>query len=109
VSLFNHELTENQKEWAGPAVHYGLGSALGAVYGLMAARPEARAGAGTSYGAAVWLAADEVAVPMLGLSGPPSETPLSGHVNALASHLIFGLVTHFGRKLLLKLDNISRY
>jgi putative membrane protein len=107
LSLFDHELTRSQKKWAGPAVHYALGTTLGAVYGAMAACPEARAGAGTSYGAAVWLAADEVAVPMLGFSGPPTETPVSGHVNALASHFVFGLVTHFARKILLRLDSIK--
>ena len=58
-------------------------------------------GAGTGYGAAVWVGADEIAVPLFGLSGPPDETPLSGHVKALASHLVFGLVTHLTRKLVL--------
>ena len=45
--------------------------------------------------------AEEIAMPLVGLSGPPTDTPLSGHVNALASHLVYGLVTHFKRKLVL--------
>lgn len=53
------------------------------------------------YGAAIWLGADEIAEPLVGLSGPPTDTPLSGHVNALASHPVYGLVTHFTRKLVL--------
>lgn len=100
-TIFNHELTEDEKQWAGPAVHYGVGATLGAIYGGLAPCTPVEAGAGTAYGAAVWAGADEVAVPLFGLSGPPTETPLSGHVNALASHLVFGLVTHLTRKLVL--------
>lgn len=102
TTVFDHELTADETEWAGPAMHYGLGTTLGVVYGALAVcTPSVERGAGTAYGSAVWLGADEVAVPLAGLSGPPSETPLSGHVKALASHLVFGLVTHLTRKLAL--------
>ncbi len=101
TAIFDHELREDEKRWAGPAVHYGLGAALGALYGALALSTEVEVGAGTAYGSAVWLGADEIAVPMVGLSGPPTETPLTGHVSALASHLVFGLVTHLTRKLVL--------
>jgi putative membrane protein len=101
AAVFDHELTEDEKKWAGPAVHYGFGMTLGAVYGSLAVCTPVQVGAGTGYGAAVWAGADEIAVPLFGLSGPPDETPLSGHVKALASHLVFGLVTHFTRKLVL--------
>jgi uncharacterized membrane protein YagU involved in acid resistance len=100
-TVFHHELAEDESKWAGPLVHYGLGTVLGAVYGAMAKAKTVQAGAGTGYGAAVWAGADEIAVPLVGLSGPPTETPLSGHVNALASHLVYGLVTHLTRKLVL--------
>ncbi|MDQ2944640.1 MAG: DUF1440 domain-containing protein [Acidobacteriota bacterium] len=99
----DHELTEDEKKWAGPAVHYSLGTSLGAVYGALAETvPVATAGAGTLYGTAVWFGADEIAVPAFGLSKSPSETPLSSHVSALASHLVFGLVTALTRKLILR-------
>jgi uncharacterized membrane protein YagU involved in acid resistance len=101
TTLFHHELSEDEKKWAGPAVHYGLGTVLGAVYGTLAARMPVDKGAGASYGSAVWLGADEIAVPLFGLSGPPTATPLSGHMKALASHLVFGYVTHFTRRLIL--------
>ena len=101
--IFDHPLREDEKKWAGPAVHYGLGTTLGAIYGALADRvPGVSAGAGTLYGAAVWLSADEMAVPALGLSGPPSETPASGHAMALASHLVFGIVTSATRRILLR-------
>lgn len=39
-------------------------------------------------GLKVWLVADEAAVPALGLSGSPTEVPLSKHAYALASHFV---------------------
>jgi putative membrane protein len=101
TTVFDHELTDHQKIWAGPAVHYAVGATFGALYGTLATATEVDAFSGTAYGTALWLAADEIGVPLAGLSGPPAETPLSGHFNALASHLVFGLVTHFTRKLVL--------
>jgi uncharacterized membrane protein YagU involved in acid resistance len=85
--------------WAAGALQRGKN--LGAFSGAMIPKAPIEVGAGTGYGAAVWLAADEVAVPMLGLSGPPSVTPFSGHANALASHLVFGIVTYLVRRIVL--------
>lgn len=101
TEVFGHELAEYEKKWAGPLVHYGLGAALGAFYGACASATSIDAGAGTGYGSAVWIVADEIAVPLAGLSGPPTVTPLSGHLNALTSHLVYGFVTHLTRKLVL--------
>lgn len=92
--LFDHKLTEEEKKWAGPAVHYGFGTVAGATYGVLSATmPMVRSGLGTAYGSAVWLAADEIAVPAFGLSQSPAETPLSSHVQALIAHLVYGLTT----------------
>lgn len=102
-TVFNHELTGEEKQWAGPAVHYGLGTTLGAVYGVLAeVLPGSTVGAGTLYGTAVWLVADEIAVPAFGLSQPPTETPASSHLTAWASHLVFGLVTDLTRRLVMR-------
>jgi hypothetical protein len=100
-AVFGHDLTATEKKWAGPAMHYGMGTKLGALYGALAPSTPIEAGAGTAYGAAVWLGADEIAVPLFGLSKLPMETPLSSHVNALAAHLVFGLVLHVTRKIVL--------
>lgn len=98
--LLGHDLTERGQQWAGPAMHYGFGSSVGAVYGALAeAEPRAAVGAGLPFGAAVWLLADEAAVPALGLSGPPWEHPPSTHAYALASHLVYGLTTEAVRRL----------
>jgi hypothetical protein len=101
--VFRHELTGEEKKWAGPAVHYAFGGLVGAVYGAMASSTRlAAAGGGTGYASAVWLLADEIGVPAAGLSGSPVSTPLRKHVEAWASHLVYGLVTEGTRRAILK-------
>ncbi|MCU1262861.1 MAG: hypothetical protein JWO80_5746 [Bryobacterales bacterium] len=93
-SVAHRDLKPHEKKRAGAAVHYIYGTLIGAAYGLLATRARAvAAGRGTAYGAAVWLAGDEIAVPALGLGKSPKEAPLSSHANALASHLVYGAVT----------------
>ena len=41
---------------------------------------------------------NEGAVPLLGLAKGPAEYPLSAHVYALASHLVFGVTAEFVRR-----------
>ena len=92
----------DQREAAGQATHYGFGALLGGLYGATATvYPAVRTGFGAPFGAAVWAVADEVAVPAAGLSEPPTRTPVSTQVYALASHLLFGAVLE-GSQLLLQ-------
>jgi putative membrane protein len=96
--VFGHRLAEREKEAAGAVAHYAMGVSSGAIYGAAAEMlPAATAGAGLPFGAVVWLVADELVVPALGLSKPPTEYPLSTHAYALASHLVYGLVTEMAR------------
>jgi putative membrane protein len=95
-------LSEQGKQIGGPIIHYAFGAATGAFYGALAERqPGATAGGGLPFGAAVWLMADEMGVPLAGLSGNPLNYPLSRHASALASHLAFGLTVEGVRRLLL--------
>ncbi|MCA1632502.1 MAG: DUF1440 domain-containing protein [Acidobacteria bacterium] len=97
--VFDHEMTRGEKQAAGTAVHYAFGITTGAIYGALAeALPRVTAGAGAPFGAAVWLAADEGVVPLLGLSKSPAEYPPSTHAYALASHLVYGLTTEVVRR-----------
>ena len=90
-SLFRHSLSQREKRMAGPAVHYVFGTLVGGLYGAAAEKsPSVTAGDGFPFGAAFWLIADEAAVPLLRLSGPPNRYPVSVHLYALASHLVFG-------------------
>ncbi|MGA7616193.1 MAG: DUF1440 domain-containing protein [Thermoanaerobaculia bacterium] len=97
--IFDHPLSERQKKIAGPAVHYGFGMTMGALYGGLAeVAPITAAGLGIPFGAALWAAADEVAVPALGLSEKPTATPVQQHGEALASHLVYGVTTDLVRR-----------
>jgi len=97
--VFGHELTKKEKPLAGEAVHYAMGGASGAIYGALAEfAPSVTAGAGLPFGTAVWLLADEAAVPALGLSKAPTEYPLSTHAYALVSHFVYGLTTDIVRR-----------
>lgn len=100
--VFHHELTEDEKRLAGPAVHYAFGAAMGALYGGLAeVSPAVSRGAGMPFGTAVWLAADEVGVPAMGLAKKPTEYPVTVHASALGAHLVYGVTTDLVRRLML--------
>lgn len=96
--LLDHRLTEAEKKWAGPAVHYAFGTLVGAAYGVLSeVLPVSKRGYGVAYGAAVWLAADEIAVPALRLAGR-SKPSMSTHIQGLTSHLVYGLTTDLTKR-----------
>lgn len=98
-SILGHELQENEKKAAGAAVHYAFGTVSGGVYGALAeVAPQVTTAAGVPFGAAFWLLADEITVPLLGLSKGPNQYPLSTHAYALASHLVYGATTELSRR-----------
>jgi len=100
--LFRRSLTETEAIAVARAMHYGYSAAASAGYAALAGKsPLFQAGFGTAYGAALWLAGDEVAITLLRLSDPRSKTKAS-HAVALAAHLVFGSVTELGRRSLLK-------
>ena len=94
-----HNIPQEEKALAGQIVHYSFGTAMGAVYGAVSEiEPSSSAGMGLPFGTALWLAADELALPSLGLSGPPSEFPVTSHIYGLASHLVYGASTELFRR-----------
>ncbi len=97
--VFDHKLTKSEKEPAGEAMHYAMGATSGLIYGMASEiTPITTVGAGLPFGAAVWLIADDVVIPALGLSKLPTEYPLSTHSYALSSHLVYGLTTDLVRR-----------
>lgn len=97
--LFDHELTEQEKQVAGPAVHYGMGMSLGAIYGGLAELwPNVKIGMGMGYGMAVWALASETALPALSLSPPPTQVPVQKHADTLSAHVCYGLTLDFVRR-----------
>jgi putative membrane protein len=83
-AVLNRELSHEEKEKAGPIVHYSL--------------PLTTVGQGTAFSSALWLFGDEIAVPALGLSGSPLKAPISSHAYAWASHLVYGFTTEWARR-----------
>ena len=87
-----NRLDREQKEKAGPIVHYAFGTVVGALYGAAAEYlPTVKSFAGLPYGAAVFVGADEIALPVLGLTKKPTEYPASQHLYGLSSHFVYGL------------------
>src|SRR5688572_3465139 len=56
-------------------------------------------GVGAWLGATLWFAADEVAMPVLGLSEPTTRRPLEMHLQSLTAHLVYGAMTEVVRRL----------
>ena len=98
-NVLGHELQESEKKPAGAAVHYAFGTVSGGVYGALAeVAPQVTTVGGLPFGAAFWLVADEVSVPLLGFSKGPMEYPLSTHAYSLASHLVYGATAELSRR-----------
>jgi hypothetical protein len=90
---------ERGKAIGASAVHYLFGAAVGALYGAVVEyRRDTAAIGGLPFGTAVWVAADEVGLPLAGLARNPSEYPVSRHLAALASHLVYGLTAETVRR-----------
>ena len=101
VESITHEPPSREvKKSLGPAVHYIFGTGVGALYGIASEyKPAARAGFGTGYGTAVFVAADEIGVPLMGLSKLPAEVPLGQHLYAWVSHVVYGAALEGVRRL----------
>jgi putative membrane protein len=102
-AVAGHNVPREDKPLAGSLVHYAFGAAVGAMYGAAASQnEEVTSWAGLPFGATVWLIADEVGVPLSGLSKPPTEYPLASHASAFATHLVYGATTEAVRRLLVR-------
>ena len=100
-ATIDRRLTRDELAVAAPLVHYAFGAAMGGLYGGLAeVSPAVRACTGTAYGTAVWVGADEIAMPMLGLSDPEAERPVEMHAQAFAAHLVYGLTLELVRRAL---------
>jgi len=93
------QLSHEQKKKAGPVVHYAMGAAMGAAFGAVSeTQRRLTPVAGPIFGSAVFVAADEIGVPLAGLSGPPTSYPISSHLEALAAHLVYGVTADLVRR-----------
>jgi Protein of unknown function (DUF1440) len=91
--LLGRRLTRDELAIAAMLVHYGFGTAVGALYGAWAERAaHTRFPSGLGLGTSLWITADEIAMPMLGLSGATTRRPLEMHLQSLAAHVVYGVV-----------------
>lgn len=100
-AVLHRPIDPHTRELAGSALHYAFGGSAGALYGAAAELDEhVTVGAGTLFGTAVWLLADEIGVSMTGLAPSPLRTPPRRHAYSLAAHLAFGFGTELARRVL---------
>lgn len=98
-TVFGKELTADQKKQLGPVVHYGFGALMGALYGGLSEEfSPAKSAWGTAFGSALFIGADEIAIPIFGLGSGPTKSLLSTHLYAWASHLVYGAVLESVRR-----------
>ena len=98
-----HHLTPQNKKTAAQAVHYTFGTLVGVIYACTAELlPEATTGAGTAFGTALFLAADEIAVPAFRLSPPPTQQPATDQLEHWAAHVVYGVTLEVSRALMRK-------
>ena len=97
--VMGRNLTRRELRIVAPMVHYGFGAAVGGLYGAYCVRlgPRYR-GSGIGLGAALWATADELAMPILGLSIPTSRRAGEKHLQSLVAHLVYGLMAERVRR-----------
>jgi putative membrane protein len=98
-SFIGRPLSYQEQKRLGPIVHYGFGTLMGGLYGAATEKlPALSKGLGLTYATALFVGADEVAVPALGLGPHPVDTPLSKHAYALMSHWVYGFTADLVRR-----------
>jgi putative membrane protein len=93
-------LSWEEKEKAGPVVHYAFGALMGGIYGGAAeVAPTVTAGFGSGFGTALFGGADLIAVPALHLSPPENSKITPKLVSPFVAHLVYGATTEIVRRL----------
>ncbi len=91
-ATLNRPLSDRELAIAAPIVHFSFGAAAGAMYGAYRNKTSRDRPSGMAFGSALWLAADEIAMPLLGLSRPTVQRPLEMHCQSFVAHLVYGIV-----------------
>lgn len=91
--LSGHALPRRHRHKAGLAVHYIFAASTGALQGIVAERYVSRTRGGLFFGAMLWLFAEEIALPLCGLTRMPHKYRLQEHSNGFVAHLLFGWTT----------------
>ena len=98
ATMVARPLSRRELAMAAPAVHFSFGSAVGALYAVYAHGQGERRRTGIGLGTALWFIADEIAMPVLGLSRSTLRRPVGKHLQSLAAHFVYGVVTERVRR-----------
>ncbi|MGV3516777.1 DUF1440 domain-containing protein [Luteitalea sp.] len=91
--LIGRPLTRPALHVAAPIVHFTFGATMAGLFACSAGHRRSHVPTGLRFGAGLWLVADVIAMPVLGLSAPTTRRPAEKHLQALAAHLVYGGVT----------------
>lgn len=95
------KITDRQKSAAAHTMHYGVGIGIGALYGLLRGMaPSVTTGRGSLFGVAAFILGDEIGAPAMGLAKGPLEYAARDHAKSALSHIVFGIFTDLGTRLL---------
>ena len=94
VDTLGLDLPARQEHHLGTGVHYFLGVAPGALYGVYRHRIKGLdAGRGLLYGLGLFIVMDEIVAPLAGLASGPKAYPWQAHARGLVGHLVVGATT----------------
>lgn len=96
--VLRRHLTGRELSVAAAVIHFSFGAAVGAFYGMLTESKMVRRRSGVAFGSALWLAADEIAMPVMGLSDPTWCRPLEMHLQSWSAHLVYGVVAEQVRR-----------
>jgi uncharacterized membrane protein YagU involved in acid resistance len=93
TTIRGRPLTREELKVAAPLAHFSFGAALGAIHGAASGdNHDFSFARGAAFGAMVWLLADEIAMPLTGLSRPTTQRSLERHLQSFVSHMVFGTI-----------------
>jgi uncharacterized membrane protein YagU involved in acid resistance len=99
--VLQRRLPQTQKERGAVAVHYAIGGVMGAGYAVVREYvPAVGAGAGAVFGAAMFVLAQEIGTPLMGLSKPVRDYSPAMQANSMGEHVAWGLTTETVRRAL---------
>jgi putative membrane protein len=97
AAVIGRHLDRRELAVAAPLVHFTFGAVVGALYGSVTHR-HTRTATGIGFGLVVWLLADEIAMPLLGLSQSTLRRPAEKRLQSIAAHAVFGMTTEATRR-----------
>jgi len=95
-AALGRRLSVEEKKTGAAVVHYGVGSAAGVVYAMLVHRRSVITSlSGAFFGLGLWLIADELLTPSMGLSPKLKYYSLQAQANSLGEHLVYAVTTDF--------------